>query len=170
MDQDRAPDVRFVVPGPPKALERNRHRIVRKKDGGQFVANYLPAQSRAEQNAVRMFAAQAMAGRPPFEGPLEMRMTAFLPIPPSWSRKKQAAALAGTILPAGRPDVDNLVKLVLDGAQQIAMREDSQIVSMHVWKRYSDTPRVCVELRRLGITVPLATPARQSPLVGVIQS
>src|SRR5271156_4023786 len=112
--EGREPDVRFVIPGPPKPLQRNRHRIVKKKDGGQFIANYLPSESRSEQGAVRMFAAQAMAGRPPLEGPLELRMTAFMPIPASWSAKKQRQAMEGAIFPTGRPDADNLVKLVLD--------------------------------------------------------
>lgn len=156
---DRAPDVRFTVPGPPKPLQRNRHRIARKKDGTQFIANYLPAESRSEQGAVRMFASQAMAGKPPLEGPLELRMTAFMPVPASWSGVKQRKAMDGVILPSGRPDVDNLVKLVLDGVSKIVMRDDAQIVSMHVWKAFSDMPRVVVEVRRIEY---------QSPLVGAL--
>jgi Holliday junction resolvase RusA-like endonuclease len=168
---DRAADIRFVIPGPPKPLQRNRHRIVKKKGGGQFVANYLPAESRSEQGAVRMFASLAMAGRPPLEGPLDLRMTAFMPIPPSWSLKKQRQALEGAIFPTGRPDADNLVKQILDGVQKIVMREDAQVVSLHVWKRWSDRPRVVVEIRCLdaGLAIPAPEPkiVNKSPLVGV---
>lgn len=168
---DRAPDIRFVVPGPPKPLQRNRHRIVRKKDGSQFIANYLPAESRSEQGAVRMFAALAMAGRPPLEGALDLRMTAFLPVPASWSMKKQRDALSGTIRPTGKPDCSNLVKLVEDGMLQVCYRDDSQIVGLHVWKAYSDTPRTCVEIRCLDARLPISAlepkAAHNSPLVGV---
>jgi Holliday junction resolvase RusA-like endonuclease len=168
---DRAADIRFVIPGPPKPLQRNRHRIVKKKGGGQFIANYLPAESRSEQGAVRMFAALAMAGRPPLEGPLDLRMTAFMPVPASWSHKKHKAALDGLIYPTGRPDADNLVKQILDGCKGITMRDDSQIVSLHVWKRFSDRPRVAVEVRCLdaGLAIPAPEPkaVNNSPLVGI---
>ncbi len=152
------PDCRFEVPGVPRGQERNRHRIATGKGGRQFVANYLPKQTRAEQAAVRLFAQQAMEGRPPLEGPIELRMTAYMPIPASWSQKKQAMALAGIILPTGRPDFDNLAKSIADGIRQIAIKDDAQVVSAHLWKRYSDRPRAVVELRCMG-QQPLALPS-----------
>jgi Holliday junction resolvase RusA-like endonuclease len=172
---DRGADIRFVIPGPPKPLQRNRHRIVKKKGGGQFVANYLPAESRSEQGAVRMFASLAMAGRPPLEGPLDLRMTAFMPVPPSWSQKKQRAALDGLIYPTGKPDCSNLVKLVEDAMLGVCYRDDSQIVSLHVWKAYSDRPRTVAEIRSLDPRPVVVAPnvstestgRSQSPLVGI---
>ncbi len=143
------PYARFVLPGVPKALQRNRHRVVKTKAGGQFVANYLPAQSRAEQGAVRLFAQQAMQGRPPVDGPVELRMTAFMPVPASWSKKKQAQALSGELRPIGKPDASNLLKQIEDGLSNICVRDDSCIVSVHVWKYFSDTPRVVVQLYRV---------------------
>lgn len=144
------PYARFVLPGVPRALERNRHRIVTKKGGGQFVANYLPAKSRAEQGAVKLFAQQAMAGRPPVDGPVELRMTAFMPIPASFSKTKRAAALAGDIRPVTKPDSSNILKNVEDGMRQVCYRDDSQIVAVHFWKFYSDAPRVVLEMRIVG--------------------
>lgn len=168
---DRAADIRFVIPGPPKPLQRNRHRIVKKKGGGQFIANYLPAESRSEQGAVRMFAALAMAGRPPLEGPLDLRMTAFMPVPPSWSQKKQRAALDGMVYPTGKPDGSNLVKLAEDAMLGVCFRDDSQIVSLHVWKAYSERARTVVEIRSLDARLPIPAPeskvSSNSPLVGV---
>jgi Holliday junction resolvase RusA-like endonuclease len=143
------PDVRITVPGVPKALQRNRHRIVKTKSGNQFIANYLPAESRAEQGTVRLFASLAMKGGPPLEGPLELRMTAFMPIPASWSKRKQHEAMTGGVRPTGKPDLSNLLKQVEDGIKAVCYRDDSQIVALHVWKAFSDTPRVVVEIRCL---------------------
>lgn len=149
------PDVKFTLPGVPRALQRNRHRIVTTKDKRQFVANYLPAQSRAEQGAVKLFAQQAMHGTPPIDGPVEMRMTAFMPVPASWSQKKRLAALTGEIRPTSKPDLSNVTKQIEDGMRQVCYRDDSQIVALHVWKFFSDTPRVVVELRRVVLAAPL---------------
>lgn len=142
--------IRIVVPGTPKPLERNRHRIITPKGRPSFVGNYLPSKSRNEQAVIRDFAHQAMAGRPPMEGPVDLRVAVYLPIAASWSKKKQAAALAGEIFPIGRPDVDNFVKLALDAVSQICVRDDSQVVSLASWKRFSNEPRLVMELRTVG--------------------
>jgi hypothetical protein len=34
--------------------------------------------------------------------------------------------------------------------RQICYADDAQIVAVHVWKYYSDRPRVCVELRAIA--------------------
>lgn len=143
-------DVRFVVPGNPKALKRNEHRTVDKKDGSSFVVSYLPTKSRSEQSVIRLFASEAMDGMAPLKGPLDMRITAFMPIRQSWSKKKQRDALAGIIMPTHTPDSSNILKNVEDAIQGVCYANDSQIVACHVWKHYSDTPRVVVEIRSVN--------------------
>ena len=139
--------IRIVVPGTPKPLERNRHRIITPKGKPAFVGNYLPAKSRNEQAVIRDFAARAMEGRPPMEGPIDLRLAVYLPIPASWSKKKQQAARDGTIRPTGRPDFDNFVKLACDAVKDIVLRDDAQITDAAIWKRFSDEPRIVIELR-----------------------
>jgi Holliday junction resolvase RusA-like endonuclease len=139
--------IRIIVPGTPKPLERNRHRIITPKRRPAFVGNYLPAKSRNEQAVIRDFAALAMNGRPPIEGPVDLRLAVYLPIAPSWSKKKQEAARAGYIRPTARPDIDNFVKLAMDAAKSIVWRDDSQVTDAAMWKRFSDTPRLVIEIR-----------------------
>lgn len=141
--------IRIVVPGPPKALERNRTRIVNTKDGRQFTTNYLPAQSRNGQAIIRDFAMRAMGSRAPLEGPIDLRLVAYMPIPASWSKRKQAAALADQIRPVGKPDWENLAKMC-DGLNGVVWRDDSQVTDpAGPWKRYSDRPRLVIEVRAL---------------------
>lgn len=139
--------IRIIVPGPPKPLGRNRHRIVTPKGKKSFVGSYLPTESRNEKAVIRDFASQAMKGRPPIEGPVDIRIAAYLPIPPSWSGRKQAAALAGGIRPAVGIDADNIIKLAWDAFKHVVWRDDSQVTDAAVWKRYSDRPRLVIEVR-----------------------
>lgn len=141
--------IRIIVPGPPKALERQRHRIVTPRGRPSFVANYLPAQSAREQSTIRAIAAIAMGNRAPLEGPIDLRVVAYMPIPASWSKRKQAAALADQIRPTGRPDADNIVKLLKDAGTGIIWRDDALVVDCAIWKRYSDRPRLVIEVRLL---------------------
>lgn len=136
------------MPGVPKALARMRHRIQHTKDGRTFVQGYQPAESRSEQGAIRWLAQAAMHGQPPLDGAIDLRVAAFMPVPQSWSKRKQAAALSGEVRPTGKPDADNLLKQAGDGISGIAIRDDAQVTEATIWKRYSDTPRLVIEIRR----------------------
>ncbi len=87
-----------------------------------------------------------MGGIPPLEEPLAVEIIAFMPVPESWSGRKQDMALAGEFVPTGRPDIDNLSKTI-DALNKIVWRDDSLIVDLHVWKFFSTEPRLVIEVR-----------------------
>jgi len=72
-------------------------------------------------------------------------VSAYFGVPQSWGAKKRAAALAGAIRPAKRPDLDNVVKM-LDALNEVVWRDDAQVVSGLIEKYYSDRPRLRVEV------------------------
>lgn len=47
----------------------------------------------------------------------------------------------------GRPDLDKLVRALLDALTGVAFKDDSQVVDLDAAKRYSDPPGVLVRLR-----------------------
>lgn len=142
--------IRLVIPGPPKAWERAGHRIVTTKTGAQFVSSYTPAQTRHEQSFIRAVAYKAMDGHNPLKGPIDLRIVAYVPIGESWSKKKRAAALADEIRPTGKPDWDNLGKSVCDAIKGVVWNDDSQVTDPRgPYKRYSDQPRLVIEIREL---------------------
>ena len=108
---------------------------------------FMDKMTRSEEGAIRMFASLAMSGKPPLEEAVELNLVAFVPIPASWSKKKQQEAEAGMIYPTGRPDLDNIKKLVCDAMNSVVFKDDSQIVSAYSAKRYSRNPRITVRVR-----------------------
>ena len=64
---------------------------------------------------------------------------------PQMSKKRTADALAGYILPAVKPDADNLAKAALDACNGIIWRDDALICSLLVKKRYAAYP--CLEIK-----------------------
>ena len=78
---------------------------------------------------------------------LDLRIKAYYSIPKSASKKKKAAMLAGEIRPTKKPDMDNVVKIIADSLNQVAYRDDTQIVDCQCRKFYSDTPRVEVIIK-----------------------
>jgi Holliday junction resolvase RusA-like endonuclease len=67
----------------------------------------------------------------------------FLKIPKSISRKSLES---NEVMPTVKPDLDNLAKTVLDGMNGIVYQDDSQIVELHISKKYSDHPCTVVRV------------------------
>lgn len=141
------------MPGIPKAWKRDGRRIITPRDKAKkaFVSTYTYAETRSEQADLRQMAYDQMAGREPFSGPIDLRYGAFMPVPPSWSAVKRRRALADQIRPTPRPDFDNLMKQV-DALKGIVWVDDAQATDVFFWKRYSERPRVVIEVRPINLS------------------
>lgn len=105
-----------------------------------------PAHTAKAENDVRAEARRIMGERPLLDGPLQMMVTAYLPVPTSFSKKRTREAVAGWHPPTTRPDLDNYLKLALDSCNTVVFRDDSQVVDLLGQKRYSDRPRLEIEI------------------------
>ncbi len=61
---------------------------------------------------------------------------AYFPIPKSWSAEKQVHAMVGDFAP-GKPDVDNILKIVMDGLNGYAYSDDALVTKAVCHKRYA---------------------------------
>lgn len=133
--------ITFTVPGEPVAKGRARA-FVR----GGHVGHYTPEKTVKYEKLVGEVAKQAMGAMKPTEGAVALVVRAYMGIPVSWSQRKQRAAEFGEITPTKRPDLDNIVKAIKDGANGVTWKDDSQVIDVRASKRYG-TPRVEVEVR-----------------------
>lgn len=78
--------------------------------------------------------------------PLEMEITIFQEIPKSFSKKKQIRALNKELRPVKKPDIDNVVKSIMDGLNKVAYADDTQIISLKCAKFYDIEPKVEVKI------------------------
>ena len=131
--------ITFHVPGAPVGKARPRATTVAGR-----ARMYTPAKSVSYEGLVAMQAQLAMEGRQLLEGPVRLHLLVGLPVPASWSKKKQAAALARQVLPTKKPDWDNVAKAICDGMNGVVWRDDVQACSATVDKVYSATPGVTV--------------------------
>lgn len=82
------------------------------------------------------------------EGPVIVNLTAHMPKPKSWSKKRLKEAEGQPVIT--KPDVDNIYKLYSDVLNGIAYRDDAQIFRNLSEKFYSDKPRIEIEIIPLG--------------------
>lgn len=123
----------LVLPGVPTAKARARFDSRNRR-------TFTPKKVETAEAVVRWAAMQEMHGTAPIEGPIEVSITAIMPIPASWSQRRKDVA-GGGAPHTNRPDADNLVKLVLDGLNKIAFGDDAQVWRLTVEKRYGAAPR-----------------------------
>lgn len=76
----------------------------------------------------------------PTEAAVAVVATFYMPIPESWSQKKQREAIGKP--QTKKPDIDNLLKGLFDAANGIIWKDDNQVVKVTAEKRYSDNPRI----------------------------
>jgi Holliday junction resolvase RusA-like endonuclease len=135
--------VTIIIGGTPTA--KGRPRMTRRG------ITYTPAQTRKYEAHGRLAAQNAMNGRPPIAVPVRAEITIDLPVPASWSRKRQDAALRGEIVPTTKPDVDNYVKAAMDAVNAIVITDDSLVVELAAAKQYALVPQLTI------VIVPLPT-------------
>ena len=129
--------VYFVVTGKPVGKGRPRA-----STRGGFVRMYTDAKTLGYEAAIADEAARAMSGAEPFETPMQMQVSCYYPIPKSWPKKIKQEAIDEERFPNVKPDLDNVVKAILDALNGVVYRDDAQVVNLVATKRYATDPRV----------------------------
>lgn len=134
----------FMVPGEPHG--KARPKVTRTKSGNSLT--YTPDKTVAYEELVRQRYTNAAPADFRFDAgrPLYMIVNAYMGIPKSKTKRQKAEMLANILRPTKKPDFDNIFKILCDALNGIAYADDAQIVEAHIYKRYSGSPRVEVEV------------------------
>jgi Holliday junction resolvase RusA-like endonuclease len=134
--------IMFTVYGDPVA--KGRPRFAKR---GNFVQTYTPEKTKTYESEVAMMAKAAMGASEALEGALEAFIYVTYAVPASYSKKRSEACLSGLEKHTKKPDLDNVVKSVVDGMDKIVFLNDSQITSIHATKVYGEIAKVEVMVR-----------------------
>ena len=113
--------------------------------GKRSVVTYTPPRTRAAVADLR--AVWIEAGQPvvPDGVPFSIRVTALMRRPVSHHRKDGKRTGAYREIP-GTPDVDNILKLVLDALQPVCFVDDRACWNASVSKAYAQEDRLLIEI------------------------
>ena len=145
MPQSSLDELRFTVPGEPQGKGRARVGNIAGR-----ARMFTPAKTVQYENLIALMAQDAMGGADQFAGPVLIEVTMHCAVRASWSKKKQAQALAGEMYPTSKPDADNCLKAVCDALNGVAWKDDTQVTDVRMRKRFSETPRVEVIITPLA--------------------
>lgn len=96
---------------------------------------YTPKNTRDFEKEIRVCYLQ-QDGRK-IDGSVSVNIEAIFKIPESWSKKKKWETIDQGKRPDVRPDIDNIVKIVMDALNGIAYDDDSQVVEIKARKIYA---------------------------------
>jgi len=90
-----------------------------------------------------------MGSTSPLIGAVAAYLHIGIPIPPSYSKTRQKACIEGLERPTKKPDIDNIVKAVLDGMNGIVYLDDKQVVDLHLTKVYSSKEGIDIMVKEI---------------------
>ena len=124
----------FIVPGKPQGKERPRTVRI-----NGFVHSYTPAKTAQYEKSVQEAYLSSAKRESWMEGePLSVSIDVLYEIPKSYPKKKREEAIKGTLHPTKRPDLDNIAKAICDALNNVAYKDDAQIVELHTSKKYTE--------------------------------
>lgn len=134
--------IKFRLPITPTAQARVKVAV-----RGKFAQAYKTADQKANERTLEACLLPHVPERP-MTGPVMLEFVAAMPVPTSDSKKKRAAKLAGEVLPAKKPDLDNLAKQLKDSMTRMQFwHDDAQIVVLTCRKIYAEVGHWLVAVR-----------------------
>lgn len=123
----------FIIPGEARAKARPQ---VRSFAGRPQI--YKDSVTATFENWVRLHAEQALGDAPRFEGPVAISIEVITEPAKSYSAKKRKDMIEGRIKPTRYPDLDNVVKSIIDGCNRSTIRDDVLVVVITASKSYGE--------------------------------
>jgi len=134
--------VKFTIPTEP--VPKLRPRVVRQ---GGFPRAFTPQKTLDFEATVKI--AALAAGMVPCLGPIVIRAEFYHRLPKAKERKRRPI---GEQPKPTKPDLDNLLKSLLDGMEGVCFDHDSAVVRINAgkwWAAQGDEPRIDVEIEQL---------------------
>lgn len=135
-------EIKFTVPGEPKG--KGRPRAAKR---GEHIAMYTPKGTADYENEISAAYRRVARGfRFSDTDMFGLEVKVYQGIPKSASKAKRQDMLSGRIRPTKKPDIDNILKIVMDALNMLAYKDDRFVVISNAEKFYSDTPRLEIRL------------------------
>ena len=129
----------FEVPG--KIIGKGRPRL-----NSYTGSVYTPTRTKDYECLIEQYFILKYPRYKPFEGRVQVEINAFFEIPKSTKKVDKELMLENKLNPTKKPDIDNIVKIILDAMNGIAFKDDIQITKLNIEKTYGMTEKIQVKI------------------------
>lgn len=120
----------FIVEGEPQG--KARPRFSRRSE-----TVYTPSKTARYEKEIRQAYIAAGGKMIPEGSYVTVTVDAYFRIPKSYTKRKRLACEHNIIRPNKKPDIDNVLKVVLDALNKVAYEDDKQVIEVICRKWYS---------------------------------
>ena len=107
---------------------------------------YTPTETKDYENLIKQYFKIKYPRYVEFEGRIAITIIAYIKIPKSTTKKDIAKIEEGILSPTKKPDIDNIVKIVLDALNKMAFIDDNQITKLSVEKVYNQEEKIYIKI------------------------
>lgn len=129
----------FEVPG--KIIGKGRPRL-----NSYTGVVYTPTRTKDYESLVEQYFLLKYPRFKALEGRIKVNIIAYFSIPKTTKKSDINGMLENNISPTKKPDIDNIVKSILDSMNKFAFKDDNQITKLEVEKKYSIEDKVYVKI------------------------
>ncbi len=112
----------------------------------QFSRNGHAYDPSSKNKAQMQWQMQPYAPKEPLNGPIQVDLTFYFVPPKSTSGIRRRQMINHVIHHTKKPDADNCAYLVTNAMKKIFYTDDSQIIDLHIHKRYSDVAKTVIKV------------------------
>ena len=120
----------FIVDGKPQGKQRPRFSRISK-------TVYTPNKTAKYEKQIAKAYTDSGGRYIPKGCYVSVTVHAFFPVPKSYSKKRREDCLERVLRPDKKPDMDNILKVVLDALNEVAYEDDKQVVELIGRKYYT---------------------------------
>ena len=129
----------FEVPG--KIIGKGRPRL-----NSYTGVVYTPTKTKDYESLVEQYFLLKYPRFKVLEGRIKVSIIAYFSIPKTTKKADINEMLENNISPTKKPDIDNIVKSILDSMNKFAFKDDTQVTKLEVEKKYSIEDKVYVKI------------------------
>lgn len=107
---------------------------------------YTPQETKDYEELIQQYFVIKYPKYVPIETRVSVKIIACFSIPKNTSKKNAGLMLENTISPTKKPDIDNIVKIILDALNKMAFKDDNQITKLEVEKIYSTEDKIIIKI------------------------
>lgn len=129
----------FEVPG--KIIGKGRPRL-----NSYTGVVYTPTRTKDYETLVEQYFLIKYPRFKELEGRIKVSIIAYFSIPKATKKSDINEMLENNISPTKKPDIDNVVKIVLDAMNKFAFKDDTQITKLDIEKRYGLEEKIYIKI------------------------
>lgn len=129
----------FEVPG--KVIGKGRPRL-----NSYTGVVYTPTKTKDYETLVEQYFLLKYPRFKALEGRIKVNIIAYFSTPKTTKKSDINEMLENNISPTKKPDIDNIVKVVLDSMNKFAFKDDNQITKLEVEKKYALEDKVYIKI------------------------